>query len=198
MNQTYAVTVAPTEQPVTLTEAKAQLRITSDAENVRIEKFVEEATDTLQERINRQIVTATIVLKLDNFPFASNTNRHAEILIPRGPSQSVTSILYDDTDGVEQTLSSANYSLESSDPVGRIRLASGESWPSVKDQQSAVRVTYVAGYGAASAVPARIKGIILKAVEDLFEHRGAQSEIALKLNATFDRLLDLDDFRNVA
>jgi len=48
------------------------------------------------------------------------------------------------------------------------------SAPSTRDVVDSVVITYVAGYGAASAVPVGIKHGVLMLVEDLYRQRGSQ------------------------
>jgi uncharacterized phiE125 gp8 family phage protein len=79
------------------------------------------------------------------------------IKLGRPPLQSVTSIKYIDEDGVQQTLDSSLYTVDKDSEPGWVFPAPGQSWPSTKAIQNAVRVRYVAGYGAASDVPSALK-----------------------------------------
>jgi uncharacterized phiE125 gp8 family phage protein len=103
---------------------------------------------------HRALITQTWDLKLDGFP-------SEDIWIPRSPLVSVTSVSYVDTAGVTQTWAATNYSVEA--PAGpeagpgRVIPNYGVSYPSTYGVPNCVTVRFVAGYGAAAAVPAGIK-----------------------------------------
>ena len=60
--------------------------------------------------------------------------------LTRIPAASVTSLKYFDADGVQQTLSSGAYALDSADDYGPAYVvpAYASSWPSTRDQVNAV------------------------------------------------------------
>jgi hypothetical protein len=76
-----------------------------------------------------------------------------------GPVSSITSVKYLDSTGAEQTLSSAVYTLISESLPPRLVLKTGQSWPATYSADNAVRIRFVAGYGAASAVPGERGGL---------------------------------------
>jgi len=116
----------------------------------------------------RQFVTATLKLVLDKFPKV--------IYVPRPPLISVTPVEYADSAGVTRTLSEASYVVDIRSEPGRIVEAYGVSWPTTRDIINAVTVTYQAGYGAASAVPASIKTAIKMLAAHWYEHREAVTD----------------------
>ena len=147
-------TTAATEHPVTLTEAKAHLRVEHDSENAYIFTLIAAATDEAERWTRRQFVTATWDEYLDAFPDT--------ILVKHPPLQSVTEIKYVDTEGVPQTLADTLYTVDAHSFKGRIVPAFGLSWPSVRSVVNAVQLTYKAGYGDDAAdVPAAIREAIL-------------------------------------
>lgn len=166
--QHHAITVvtppAADDPVVTLAEAKLHLRVEHDADDDLIEALVQAATEQAQSELRRQLVTATLLLQLDAFSSC--------IELPRGARQ-VESIEYDDEAGTEQTLDDAVYVVDVDTLPGRITLADGYSWPSTYPGPNAVRITYTAGYGAASAVPAGIKAWIKLHVGALYRNREA-------------------------
>jgi uncharacterized phiE125 gp8 family phage protein len=110
------------------------------------------------------LVTQTLELVLDAFPTGG-------IELPMPPLQSVTSIKYIDDDGVEQTLGASLYSVDTDTIPGLITPAYDEEWPTdVRDQVNAVRVRYVAGFGAASDVPEDIRTWIKIRVGTLYDN----------------------------
>ena len=178
-------TVAPAETPISLAEAKAHLRVDTSDEDALITTLIEAATVMAQTYTRRQFVSATYAQTFDAFP-ASGV-----IELGRHPLVRVTSITYTDADGnTDQTWSSAKYTVVSAPLVGYVVPAYDEEFPATREVPNAVTVTYVAGYGAASAVPDAIKAAIKLIVGDLFEHREARTEARLEDNPAVQHLLD--------
>ena len=88
------------------------------------------------------------------------------------PLSSVTSIKYYDTDETVATFSSSNYIVDTHSEPGRIELQYSEVWPStVLRPINGVEIIFVAGYGAASAVPDVIKHAIKILIAHCYENR---------------------------
>jgi len=163
-------TVDATIEPVTLTEAKAHVRVTGTDEDTLITSLIIAARQHIEDLTGRAFIQQTWVLKMDQFP-ADNL-----ITLPRCPALSVTSIGYVDTDGNSQTVSSANYQTDLSSEPARIfpDPDASDTWPGTDDVLDAVTVTYTAGYGtSASSVPQWIKQAVLLLVGHWYENREA-------------------------
>lgn len=154
--------------PVDLATVKAHLRVEHSGDDALIAFYLGAIASTLQGKdgsLGRALITQTWDLYLDAFPCA-------EILLPLAPLQSVTSIKYDDTNGVEQTISASNYTVDSVSEPGWIAPNANYSWPDTLEAVNAVRVRFVAGYGNnPSDVPPAIRAAILLATATLYEHR---------------------------
>jgi len=147
-------TAAPATTPITLAEAKAHLRVTTSDDDTIIGGLVQAATDRLDAWygiLGRALVTQTWRVDFSEFDYADHYH------LPFGPVQSVTSVAYWDVDNVDTVFSSSNYTLHHEDQGYFIRLSNSASWPSLYERVDAVRITFVAGYGAAAAVPEPIK-----------------------------------------
>jgi uncharacterized phiE125 gp8 family phage protein len=83
----------------------------------------------------------------------------------------VSSVLYLDSDGVEQTLNAASYKLDKITEPCRLVPAYGTTWPSTREEINAVSITYSCGYGAPEAVPESIKRWMLLRLGALYENR---------------------------
>lgn len=170
----YGLTLvtAATEEPVSIAEAGVHTHVSgSSGESAHAEKLealIAAAREHVETETGRQLVTATWRLTLDRFPRGQGA-----MLLPKAPLASVTFVKYDDADDVEQTMSAANYVVSTGSEPGRISLTNGSTWPIPKVQADSVRVEYVAGYGAASAVPTALKQAILLMVGHWFENREA-------------------------
>lgn len=157
---------APTAEPISVTEAKSHLRVDISADDTLIGTYITAARQYAEQHLWRALVTQTWDLVLDYWPMGSR------IEIPWPPLQSVTSVTYTDDNGDTSTYSSANYIVDTYGEPGGIVLKSTASWPSATLQEvNAVKVRFVAGYGAASAVPEPIKSAIKLLVGTLYENR---------------------------
>lgn len=171
------VITAPATEPVTLADVKAQLGIEASdtASDVVITRRITEAREWVENFTGRALITQTLEFVMDAFP-------DDEIVIPRPAMQSVVSIKYLDASNVLQTMSSGDYEIDTySAIVHRIRLAYGKAWPTVVlDVWNAVRVQYVAGYGAASAVPGPIREAIMLIVGHWMNYQpGVESGVTI-------------------
>lgn len=151
---------APAEKPVTVAQCKAHLNIQHTDWDAMIAIYIGAAVNYLDGyggNLGRCMVTQTWELVLDQFPTSS-------LRLPIGPVQSVSHIKYDDTNGDEQTFPALNYTLDAASDPAWVVLNSDESWPDIIDAINAVRVRFVAGYGAAAAVPDALKLAIMQMV----------------------------------
>lgn len=169
---------APAVTPVSLTEAKAHLAVTDSNSDTIIQLYLDAAVahvDGAEGVLGRCLVTQTWDYSLDCFP--------DEITVPLPTLQSVTSVKYYDTDGVQQTWDSANYI------VAGQRIVPVDAWPDFDtDRPYPITVRFVAGYGLAAAVPAAIKAAILLYVGDSMANREAGGEQVFE-NPAAQRLL---------
>ena len=156
-------TTAPTVEPVTLTEAKAHMRVDGDEDDARLTALITAARNHCEVYTNRQFITASWKLYCDHFENVQ--------LIPRPPFQSVTSITYVDLDGDTQTVTATIYTTDLIDEPGRILLADGQTWPSHRgSQEDRVIIEYKAGYGlTASTVPQNIRTAMLFWIEGVYD-----------------------------
>ncbi len=153
---------APATEPISLTEAKAQLREKTIDNDAEITSLIPRARQYAEDFTHRALITQTWELTLDVFPVWA-------ICIPKAPLSSVTSIQYIDADGNTQTLASSKYIVDTKSEPGRITPAYGESWPATRDQVNAVMITFIAGYGDSTSVPKPIAEAIELQVEILYD-----------------------------
>lgn len=157
---------APAAEPVALADVKAFLRVDHGDDDTMIDAMIIAARQEAEKICRRSLITQTWELVSDSFP--------REIAVPLPPLQSVTSIKYYDTNGVEQTLSALLYQVDIDSAPGRIIPAYGEVWPVTRCQLNAVRVRFVAGYGADDTkIPEAIKTWIRIRVATMYENREA-------------------------
>lgn len=183
---------APAMEPVTLAEAKLHLRVIDSSDDALIGTLITAARAHAENVCRRAFVTQKWVLYLDAFPAG-------KIQLPFPTLQSVESVKYRDTDGALVTLDAAQYVVDAISEPGAVTPAYGASWPFTQAIPNAVQISYTAGYGEATDVPAEIKVWMLVRVGALYENReevaAGQSLVALPIA---DRLLDRYRIQNYA
>lgn len=172
--------ITPPEPLVDLATAKAHLRVLDTASDTLITAYIAAASAHIDGPggwLGRAIGPQTLEASFDSF------DCHL-IRLPYPPVTEITSITYDDVDGVEQTTDSGAYSLSGDGAL----LAYGTSWPSARSYTGAVRIQYEAGY---ETIPDTVTAAVLLMVADLFANRETVGEglTATPMSTTVERLL---------
>lgn len=157
-------TVTPVSvEPVTLEEAKLHLRVDSDDEDNLIQSLISTARTYCENYTGRAFATQTLEAYLDEFPVG-------EIELPRPPLQSVTSVIYKNSDSVSTTMTvTTEYIVDSDSDVGRIVLPYGKSWPSFTAYTvNPIKIKYVTGY---TAIPESLKQAMLLLIGHWYANR---------------------------
>ena len=174
------VTVAPTEEPVSVSEVMEHTRIDDPEEAPWLQSAISAARQLCETFTKRCFCSTTLRLNLDEFPWF-------DFVLPRPNLVSVTSIKYLDTSGVQQTLSASAYSADIRSTPGRIVAVYNTDWPAYRNFTNSIEIVYVAGYGAATAVPESVKNAIKFTVANWYANRedqGMLPPVAKSLLAT--------------
>lgn len=202
---------APASEPLTVADAKAWAIVDDDASDTLVKSMISAARASAEKKLRRSLITQTWLLTLDSFPGPSlmgvpygetfSIPAHA-IVLERAPIQSITSIQYLDMSATLQTMAPAAYvdptlgGTQRVDDIPRITPIFGQIWPINLPQIGSVRITYVAGYGAAgTAIPEDILTWIKMRVATLYSNREDTmigSRLDSVVNPISDGLLDQD------
>jgi len=161
---TYKQLTEPVEEPVTLAEAKAHLRVDLDEENGLISSFIVVAREQCELEARRSFVKRSMRYMCHSWPTDLGKT------LPQRPVVSITHVKVYDWEDAATAIASSNYRLTDDD---RVRFTSDFSWPVRARLADGYEVEYIAGYGDASAVPQRYKQAILLLVGHFYENREA-------------------------
>jgi uncharacterized phiE125 gp8 family phage protein len=182
----YLIT-PPTEDVVSLTEAKAQLRVSGSTDDLMIEAMILAAVNQLDPAgggwLGRALRPQTWEWRGSSFPcwydgcgYARNFHQAYWAELPYPPLLAVDSVKYDNGDGVEQSLvEDTGYRVFGVGSLGkgRIEPVYNGSWPSsVRADHESVRIRFTAGYENGSVtdtLPSPIKQAVIIMVKQLYE-----------------------------
>jgi uncharacterized phiE125 gp8 family phage protein len=187
------IVTPPAAYPITIEEARLHLKLDAEdspavhADDDLVNSLIAACALRLDGRdgeLGRCLITQTWDLVLDRFPKLG-------IKIPLPPLQSVTALTYLDTAGDEQTLvEDTDFTVDAISQPGWAW--PGEAgWPATFDGINTVTLRFVAGYGAASAVPAPIKAALKLMVGSLYANREdiVIGTTAMEIPGGIDRIL---------
>lgn len=178
----------PAGEPVTLAEAKAWLRMDTNAEDDLIATLIAAARRAVEAATRRALMTQSWRVALDAWPFSGDgaldalavahtagrkqvqLQVHLQVDLRIAPLASVSAIRVTDSGGQQQLLPASLWRLAGAPDRARVVFSAAPPDPGVTGEGIAIDV--VAGYGAAGDVPAPLRQAILMLVADWFEHRG--------------------------
>ena len=134
-----SVTTPASGEPLTLDQAKVQTRVDGSDDDSGLAVYIAAARAHVEAYTSTSLMARTIAVKCDDFDdFAA---------FPVVPLISVTSIVYVDAAGADQTLSASVYEVRTDGLVASIALKPGQSWPAVQ-AGSRILVNAQVGYAA--------------------------------------------------
>lgn len=182
--------VSPSAEPVTLTEAKLQLRQNTADDDAAIIRRIRAAREWAEGITSRAIPAQTFELWFDEFPCDSGP-----IKVPNPPLGSVESVKYVDAAGTLTTVAAADYQVSTAREPGEIVPAFAKTWPTPRAQLDAVRIRYVAGWactsiaagiasGSQTVTPGSMSGIRAGDVLTIDEGASRESVVVTAVAAT--------------
>ncbi|HEY9012813.1 MAG TPA: head-tail connector protein [Devosia sp.] len=172
----------PAEEPVSLAEAKAFLRVDDTAEDGLIATLVAAARLHVESVTGRAMVFQGWRVVLDAWPVERT------IELPVGPVATITGVTVFDDDDEPHELGLEQFSVQ----AGRLMLPRAIAGTPVLRAKLGLEIDYVAGHGEdAAAVPADLRQACLALVGHWFEHRDAVivAGSGAVVPAGFDRLV---------
>lgn len=157
---------AASSDPVSVSELKSQLRITTSDQDTMLGVILKAATQHVEDYLRYALISSTWDLYLDAFPKSGKC-----VYIQKSPVSSVTSVKYYNSSGVLTTMTvDTEYVVDVNDMPAKIYEPYGVIWPTPQTRLNAVVIRFVAGYANAAAVPEQIKQGILMLAATMFEN----------------------------
>ena len=143
MRPQYSITVAPTSEPITLSQASDHLRVDSTDDQSYISDLISVAREYFDGVTGRSSAPTTYVLTAENWEDVFHGLSYA-IPIYRTPLVSVSSIkYYAASTGTLTTLDPSEYRVITGAEPGRVQLLN--SPPAIFDRIDAIQITFIAG-----------------------------------------------------
>ena len=169
----------PAAEPISLTDAKAHLRVDGSTDDALIGAMISAARDYCERYCNRAWAKADFMQVFPAFPESGGIE-----LTDPGASD-VIGIEYLDESGAPATIAGSSLTLDTDLGVIDYALA----WP----VGTRVKVSYTAGADADLSAPEYVPEAVMQAMllvlTDMYENRGAQQWQALYENPAAERLM---------
>ncbi|TGE33329.1 head-tail connector protein [Desulfosporosinus sp. Sb-LF] len=174
MHYNLTLITPPAVEPLSLADVQNYLRIdtTNDTlEDAYVTSLIVSAREYCENFQNRAYITQTWEMALPRFPFSAEA---MAIEIPKGKLQTIESITYKDTAGVENTLvPELEYAVSNRGILGRISPPFGKVFPlDILYPLDPVVIRFTCGYGdGPEDVPARVKQAMMLLIAHWYENR---------------------------
>jgi uncharacterized phiE125 gp8 family phage protein len=149
---------APAEEPLSLAEAKAWLRLDADDEDSLVVALIAAARAHVEAVTRRKLVAQVWRMRRDG------NSRDGEHRLPFAPLRHVVAVRILGAEGQPHALAPSQWSVVGAADDPRVRIASSLS--------GVIEIDAEFGYGAAQDTPAPLRQAIRALVAAWFEHRG--------------------------
>lgn len=162
---TFVRTTEPSVEPITLSEAKANLRIDHDSEDALIEALICAAREEVEASAGLALIDQDWRRVLDCLPASGR------LLLHRHPVKAITSITLYGSEGEASLLDPSDYQLDALSRPARVHIL---KQPLQFRAMNGVEVDFSAGFGESGAdVPDLIKRAMHVLVAHWFEFRAS-------------------------
>ena len=162
---------APAASPISLAEAKAQMKVESSDDDTIIQRLIDAAVAfvDVQGALGKAMITQTWGQWLSPNP--------STVYLSLGPVQSVSAIKYYDVDGVLQTATLNDFNVFGTPNRISVSPKSGKAWPVTQTRDDAIKIEYVIGYGStSSSVPETVRHALMMLVAHWYDMRETSTE----------------------
>ena len=180
------VITAPTYEPISAADVAEYIRVDDLAEDqLLLDGMITAAREYLEQYLSRPIATQTLEEALTGW---------ADPIVLDSSLQSVTSIKYLDLNGVEQTLASNQYLVDTYSEPAQITPAYNVEFPELYAVPNNIKIRYVAGYTSGGSpdlnpMPKPLRFAMMLIIGDLYANREAGGDKPYQINPTVESLL---------
>lgn len=158
-------TVEPVGEPVSLAEAKAQLRLSHSGDDAFLGGLIKAAREEVERATGMALINQTWRLVLDDIP------SNGCVLIARHPVRQVLSVSVFGSEGEAAVVDPANYEADTLSRPARLHFTKR---PERLRTMNGIEIDFEAGFGEAGTdVPDLIKRAMLLLVAHWYEFRGS-------------------------
>lgn len=161
----------PAVTPISLAEAKAQMRVENSDDDAIIQRLIASAVAFVdaQGALGKAMITQTWGQWLSPNP--------GTVYLSLGPVQSVSAIKYYDVDGALQTATLADFNVFGTPNRISVSPKSGKAWPVTQTRDDAIKIEYIIGYGSSStSVPETVRHALMMLVAHWYDMRETATE----------------------
>lgn len=164
----------PVEEPISLSEAKEFMRITSSDDDALITALIPAARLIIESYIRQAIIEQTWDLSLDFVP------GDIWLQLYPAPLREIVHVQTEKRDGTTETDTTlSNYRTDTNSEPGRIILKEGETWPIDLQLGDSFRIRFKVGIGVdASEVDEALKTACKMLTLHLYENRDVCAELS--------------------
>lgn len=162
------------DELITVADVERQIRFSLANPSEHVVQLIQAVRENGETITNRALKPSQRVLSLNEFPGGRGL-----IEIPNPPLRSIESIVYLDTDGVEQTLDPSLYKVFYKNNIrpeqpSYVAPIYGTSWPTALYDIDSILINYTCGYGLVLTetieLPKAIKQWMLINIANLYDH----------------------------
>lgn len=156
----------PAVEPISLAQAKAHLRVDTDAEDALIASLITTSRLHIEAALDLALIDQSWTWSIDAWP------RRKPLILPLRPVSAVTSIaVLDESDAAHQ-LSPSDYLLDGNAVPARLVWRNPAGPPAPARPANGIEIAFVAGFGSsADNVPSPIRQALLLLVAHWYEQR---------------------------
>ena len=155
----------PAQEPVSIAEAKAHLRLETGADDALVASLILTSRLHIEAALGLALTSQDFTLVLDRWP------KSGVVEFPLRPVSAISAVRVLGSDGTPELLGPETYFLDAAGVPPKL-VSAGVPWPLPGRAAGGIEIDLTAGYGTTPAdVPAPIRQAILLLVAHWYEHR---------------------------
>lgn len=180
----YEFTTEPAGEVVSLTLVKSNARVTSNAEDVLIQFYIEMAVDRIS-RVTNRLLQPAVLQGFYPYPTCGRYERNPFVPVEKAPITTINEVaIWDGETQDYVALAASEWKQEGTATYSRILFDSTVIFDNTVDvddlQPYLIRVDFDAGYPASADIPSALAGAVMQYATWLYKNRGDCSDCDVK------------------